>query len=68
VLKLVRAFPNISGLVLDDFLHWSADSPPDPWLAPTTLGSVNLVLTPQHRWPLTEWRSCKPIGTRGLPI
>jgi hypothetical protein len=28
VLKLAGEFPNISGFVLDDFLHWSADSPP----------------------------------------
>ena len=47
VLKLAREFPNISGLVLDDFLHWSADSPPDPWLAVNDASfPVDLVITP----------------------
>jgi hypothetical protein len=33
VLRLARQFPNITGFVLDDFLHYSADATPDPWLA-----------------------------------
>ena len=46
-LRLAREFPNITGFVLDDFLHWSADSPPDPWLAANDVHfPVSLVLTP----------------------
>jgi len=65
VLKLARDFSKISGFVLDDFLHWSADSPPDPWLAANDVRfPVNLVLTPPaplavHRMVLvqTSWHS-----------
>jgi hypothetical protein len=46
-LRLAAEYPNISGFVLDDFLHGSADSPPDPWLAANGVRfSVSLVLTP----------------------
>ncbi|MCR4415182.1 MAG: hypothetical protein NUV77_22400, partial [Thermoguttaceae bacterium] len=46
VLRLAAEYPNISGFVLDDFLHWSADSPRDPWLAANGVRfPVSLVLT-----------------------
>ena len=65
VLRLAGEFPNISGFVLDDFLHWSADAPPDPWLAANDVRfPVTLVLTPPapvavHRMTLvqTSWHS-----------
>jgi hypothetical protein len=70
VLKLATEFPNISGFVLDDFLHWSNDSPPDPWLAANGVQfPVSLVLTPpnpvavhrialtQTSWPSGDYRS-----------
>jgi len=65
VLRLATEFPNISGFVLDDFLHWSADAPPDPWLAANDVRfPVSLVLAPPapaavHRMALvqTSWRS-----------
>ena len=47
VFKLAAEFPNITGFVLDDFLHWSADAPPDPWLAANSVPfPVSLLLTP----------------------
>jgi hypothetical protein len=47
VLRLAAEFPSISGFVLDDFLHWSDDSPPDPWLAANGIQfPVSLVLVP----------------------
>lgn len=47
VLKLAAEFPHITGFVLDDFLHWSGDSPPKPWLAANGVQfPVTLVLTP----------------------
>jgi hypothetical protein len=47
VLKLAQERPNIMGFVLDDFLHWSADSPSDPWLASNNVRfPVTVVLTP----------------------
>jgi len=70
VLKLPNEFPNISGFVLDDFLHWSVDSPPDPWLAANNVAfPVSLTLTPaspaavsrmalvQTSWPSGDYRS-----------
>jgi hypothetical protein len=70
VLKLAGEFTNLSGFVLDDFLHWSNDSPPDPWLAANAVQfPVRLVLTPpapmavqrimlvQTCWPSGDYRS-----------
>ena len=57
VLKLAQERPNISGFVLDDFLHWSADSPSDPWLASNNVRfPVTVVLTPPS--PV----SCSKLG------
>ena len=70
VLKLAAEFCNITGFVLDDFLHWSANSPTDPWLAANGVQfPVSLVLTPpasvaiekvvlvQTNWPSGDYRS-----------
>lgn len=70
VLKLAKEFPNISEFVLDDFLHWSAESPLDPWLAANGAQfPVSLVLTPpapvavdritlvQTNWQSGDYRS-----------
>lgn len=70
VLKLAQEFPNIHGYVLDDFLHWSIESAPDPWLAENNVSfPVSLVLTPpgpvtvdrislvQSNWHSGDYRS-----------
>jgi len=70
VLKLAAEFPKITGFVLDDFLHWSAESRPDPWLAANGVQfPVSLLLTPpapvaidkvvlaQTRWHSGDYRS-----------
>jgi hypothetical protein len=70
VLKLAAEFPNITGYVLDDFLNWSDDSAPDPWLAANNVQfPVSLVLQPpapvaidrivlvQTQWPSGDYRS-----------
>ena len=47
VLKLAQERMNVTGFVLDDFLHWSVDSPPDQWLASNNVRfPVTVVLTP----------------------
>lgn len=69
-LELAQAHPNITGFVLDDFLHWSVDTPPDPWLAANDVRfPVTIVLTPpspvsvtritltQTNWPTGDYRS-----------
>ena len=70
VIKLAQEYPNISGFILDDFLHWSADSPPDPWLAtnnvrfPVTVVltlpspvSVSKITLIQTSWPTGDYRT-----------
>jgi hypothetical protein len=70
VFKLAQQYPNISGFVLDDFLHWSADSAADPWLATNDVRfPVTVVLTPPSRvsvskitltqtsWPTGNYRT-----------
>jgi hypothetical protein len=70
VLRLAGEFPNICGFVLDDFLDWSADWPPDPWLAangvrfPVSLilsapapVAVDLVALVQTSWHSGDYRS-----------
>jgi hypothetical protein len=70
VLKLAAQFPNFTGFVLDDFLHWSADSPPDPWLAangirfpaslllaPPAPVAVDKIVLVQTSWHSGDYRS-----------
>jgi len=65
VLKLAAEFPNITGFVLDDFLHWNSDSPPDPWLAANGVAPVPASMTPEQLQALRERMAA---SGRKLPI